>query len=152
MLLLLSSILHASPGTDAAQQERAHLSRLLVWSGISASAGALQLGLGWKDPFHRNFGFQNVAWSLINGGIVAATWQGTGSARSDLEIRSTREFLNLNLGLDAGYVGVGLTLSLTGAHFEQRGLIGTGLGVGVQGLGLLILDAVLLASYPGKSR
>jgi hypothetical protein len=55
-------------------------------------------------------------------------------------------FLWLNVGLDAGYVMVGLTLLIIGARVLRRpGLVGAGLGVIVQGSALVLLD-LLLAS------
>jgi hypothetical protein len=47
----------------------------------------------------------------------------------------------LHIGLDAGIVGIGLTLAIV-AWLQGRRLavIGAGLGVVVQGLGLLLLN------------
>jgi hypothetical protein len=53
-------------------------------------------------------------------------------------------FLWLNVGLDMGYVMVGLTLLIIGWRGARRaGLIGAGIGVIVQALALVILDLLL---------
>ncbi|MFM9014132.1 MAG: DUF6992 family protein, partial [Gemmatimonadota bacterium] len=55
-------------------------------------------------------------------------------------------FVWLNVGLDLGYVLVGLTLALTGWRLGRRlGLVGAGLGVRVQGRALALLDLQLTA-------
>jgi len=52
----------------------------------------------------------------------------------------------LNIGLDAGYVLVGLTLAIVGWKVGRRlGLVGAGIAVVVQGLALALLDLVLAA-------
>ena len=60
--------------------------------------------------------------------------------------RATRldRILWLNIGLDAGYVMVGITLIVLGGKLARRtGFIGAGLAVIVQGLALALLDLVL---------
>jgi hypothetical protein len=53
-------------------------------------------------------------------------------------------FLWLNIGLDAGYVMVGLTLLIGGWRLARRaGLMGAGIAIVVQGLALALLDLVL---------
>jgi hypothetical protein len=53
-------------------------------------------------------------------------------------------FLWLNIGLDAGYVMVGLTLLIAGWRLARRpGLIGAGIAIVVQGMALALLDLVL---------
>jgi hypothetical protein len=55
-------------------------------------------------------------------------------------------FLWLNVGLDVGYVMVGVTLLLVAWRAVRRpGLIGAGIAVIVQALALVILDLLLAA-------
>jgi hypothetical protein len=55
-------------------------------------------------------------------------------------------FLWFNCGLDVGYIGVGVALAWCGWKLARsRGLLGAGLGVGMQGAALLLLDLRLAA-------
>jgi hypothetical protein len=85
-----------------------------------------------------------AAWGAVDLLLVLATWRGleyrdlAGFTRLD-------RFLWLNVGLDVGYAAVGVTLAITGWRLGRRlGLVGAGLGVVVQGLALLVLDAYLI--------
>jgi hypothetical protein len=50
----------------------------------------------------------------------------------------------LNVGLDAGYVLVGLTVLATGWRLGRRlGMVGAGLAIVVQGIALGLLDLML---------
>jgi hypothetical protein len=52
----------------------------------------------------------------------------------------------LNIGLDAGYVLVGITLVMAAWRLGRRfGLVGAGIGVVVQGVALALLDLMLAA-------
>jgi hypothetical protein len=127
--------------------ERAHLMRLVVWGGASVLVGSALLGLmrirGHRSALLDHFGIQTAAWGAID--LVLAL---TGLQR--LELRdlagATRldRFLWLNIGLDVGYVLVGITLVVLGWRLVRRmGLIGAGMAVIVQGSALAVLDLVL---------
>jgi hypothetical protein len=127
--------------------ERAHLMRLVVWGGASVLVGSALLGLmrirGHRSALLDHFGIQTAAWGAID--LVLAL---TGLQR--LELRdlagATRldRFLWLNIGLDVGYVLVGITLFALGWRLAWRmGLIGAGMAVIVQGSALAVLDLVL---------
>ena len=128
--------------------ERNHLLRLVAWGGASVLAGtALVLFLvarRVRSPLLQHFAIQTAAWGAIDLVIALVAWRGleyrdlAGFTRLD-------RFLWLNVGLDVGYVAVGVTLALTGWKLARRlGLVGAGLGVVVQGLALLVLDAYLI--------
>lgn len=132
------------------QLERAHLLRLAAWGGSSVLLGTLVLA--FLAVRHRgsallqHFAIQSVAWGVVDLGICAWAWRGL--ALRDLE-GATRavNFLWLNVGLDAGYVGIGATLALCGWRLGRRvGLVGAGCGIMVQGLALALLDLVLIAN------
>ena len=127
--------------------ERAHLIRLTVWGGASLLIGTALLGLlrlrGHRSDLLDHFGIQTAAW----GGIELALALGLFH---QLELRdlagATRldRILWLNIGLDGGYVMVGITLLVLGWRLARRmGFVGAGLAVIVQGLALALLDLVL---------
>ena len=129
--------------------ERAHLLRLVVWGGASLLVGSALLALlrvrGIRSSLLDHFGIQTALW-----GAIDLTLALLGLNR--LELRdlagATRldRFLWLNVGLDAGYVMVGLTLLVIGWRVARRPrLVGAGLAVIVQGSALALLD-LLLAS------
>lgn len=127
--------------------ERAHLIRLGVWGGASLLVGSALLGLlrmrGHRSSLLDHFGIQTAAWGAL---ILALALTGL----QHLELRdlagATRldRFLWLNIGLDTGYVMVGVTLLVLGWRMKQRlGLVGAGLAVMMQGSALALLDLVL---------
>jgi hypothetical protein len=90
-----------------------------------------------------HFGIQTTVWGAIE--LVLAL-----RGLQHLELRdlsgATRldRFLWLNIGLDVGYVMVGVTLLVIGWRLARRmGLVGAGLAVIVQGSALALLDLVL---------
>src|SRR5215213_249927 len=93
--------------------ERAHLVRLIVWGGASLLVGSVLLGLtrmhGHRSALLDHFGIQTMVWGAIDVALALA-----GLHR--LELRdlagATRldRFLWLNIGLDVGYILVGITL------------------------------------------
>jgi hypothetical protein len=127
--------------------ERAHVIRLMFWGGASLLVGGVLLGLmrvrGHRSALLEHFGIQTMAWGAIELALAL-----TGFRR--LELRdlagATRldRFLWLNIGLDVGYVMVGMTLLVIGWRMTRRlGLVGAGMAVIVQGSALALLDLVL---------
>ena len=129
--------------------ERAHIVRLLVWGGGSVVAGTALLA--WLHTGRRrsalleHFGIQAAAWGgveLVFGAIARASLAPRDLAGATWLDR----LLWLNIGLDTGYVMIGLTLVAMGWRLGRRlGLVGAGLAVVVQGIALALLD-LLLAS------
>lgn len=129
--------------------ERAHLLRLVVWGGASLLVGSALLALlrvrGLRSSLLDHFGIQTALWGAID--LALALLGLSHLALRDLD-GATRldRFLWLNVGLDAGYVMVGITLLVIGWRAPRRlGLVGAGLAVVVQGSALAFLD-LLLAS------
>lgn len=128
--------------------ERSHLVRLAVWGGASVVVGVLALLLVRRQTprpaFLWHFALQTAAWGAIDLALVGAGW-GSIRPRDVNGYWALREFLWLNVGLDVGYVGVGVALAACGWALGRRlGLVGAGLGVVVQGAALVVLDAWLV--------
>ena len=124
--------------------ERSHILRVMLWAVTSATLGtALLLIITVRRvvaPVVQWFATQALVWGLLELVVAATTWRSlamrdvSGAARLD-------RLTWLHIGLDAGIVGIGLTLAVV-AWLQGRRLavIGAGLGVVVQGLGLLLLN------------
>lgn len=136
-------------GSDLIALEELHLLKLGVWAALSILVGSALVAMirlrRTDSPLLQHFGIQCVAWGVIDLAIV--WWAGRGIEIRDLAgAVALDRFVWLNIGLDIGYVMVGLTLALCGWRFgRQLGLVGAGLGVIVQGLALTVLDLQLSA-------
>lgn len=127
--------------------ERAHIVRLLVWGGGSVLAGTALLA--WLHRGRRmsallgHFGIQTAAWGTAELAFGAISL--TTLATRDLAAATRLDrLLWLNVGLDTGYVLVGLTLLAAGWRLGRRlGMVGAGLAIVVQGSALALLDLVL---------
>lgn len=129
--------------------ERAHLLRLILWGGTCMLVGTAALAVlrlrHLRSVLLAHFAIQTAIWGAIDLtlGILALR----GLERRDLAGATQLDrFLWLNIGLDIGYVMVGVTLLVVAWRLARRpALMGAGLGVIVQGVALVILD-LLLAS------
>jgi hypothetical protein len=124
--------------------ERAHLLRLVVWGAASFILGATLLVFSrvrrQGSVLLDHFAIQTAAWGAIDLAL-AANGLRTLVLRDLAGATRLDRFLWLNIGLDGGYVMVGLALLIAGWRMERRpGLIGAGLGIMVQGTALAILD------------
>ena len=139
----------AQYGTDLLAIEELHLLKLGVWAALSVLAGTALIAAvrlrRQESPLLLNFGVQCAAWGAID--LLIVWWASRGLAIRDLAAAIELDrFVWLNIGLDIGYVMVGLTLALSGWRLGRRlGLVGAGLGVLVQGLALTVLDLQLSA-------
>ncbi len=145
----------AALGADLVDAQRAHLWRVAGWGGASLLAG---IGLmaatdPRRHPGWRGFGIQAAAWGAINLGIVGWAFASgidapAGSLAGALAAEDAYgNILLLNLGLNVGYMAVGGALALAANHglAHADAVRGHGLGVVVQGLGLLALDGIAYA-------
>lgn len=128
--------------------ERAHLLRLMVWGAASIVAGTVLLLVvargASRPPFLHHFGLQMAAWGAVD--LVLGLLSFRNLAPRDLQDAAQLDrFLWLNLGLDAGYVGIGATLAIAAWVLGRRwGGVGAGVAIVIQGLALLVLDARFL--------
>jgi len=136
-------------GSDLIAFEELHLLKLGVWAALSILVGTGLLAFlrlrRTESPLLQHFGIQSAAWGGID--LLIVWWAGRGLQVRDLAgAVSLDRFVWLNVGLDVGYVLVGLTLAVCGWKLGRRlGLVGAGLGIVVQGLALTVLDLQLSA-------
>jgi hypothetical protein len=127
--------------------ERAHLVRLMLWGGASVLVGTALLAAlrvrRQRSPLLEWFALMTVGWGAVD--LALALWGMRSLVVRDLASATRLDrFLWLNVGLDLGYVMVGLTLLVAGWRLARRvGVMGAGIGIVVQGLALAILDLVL---------
>ncbi|MBC8161270.1 MAG: hypothetical protein H7Z42_08625 [Roseiflexaceae bacterium] len=119
---------------------------LLVW-GVS-NIGLGVASLFGRQPFLRQFGLQALSWGAINAVIAVFGLRGAlkSLAQGDDPAASGGRFrvvVAVNALLDLGYLAGG-TAALRSAR-GKPGRAGTGVGIIVQGLFLLIFDLVLVA-------
>ena len=129
--------------------EKAHLARLLLWGAMSMvvglSAWAFTRARRLDAPLLRHFAIQTGAWGAVDVLLVLAARPTLGLRDYD-GVTSLDRFLWFNCGLDVGYIAVGIALAACGWKLaKSRGLVGAGLGVGIQGAALLLLDLWLVA-------
>ncbi|HEX5580263.1 MAG TPA: hypothetical protein VFX39_01730, partial [Gemmatimonadaceae bacterium] len=123
--------------------ERAHLIQLFAWSGVSVAVGVLLVALPAvrrRSPLLLHLALQTAAWGAVVLAATAMRWR-------ELQYRDLAGYtqldrmLWLDVGLEVGYVGIGLTLLVTALAFGRRlAPAGAGIGIVVQGLALLVLD------------
>jgi hypothetical protein len=130
--------------------EQMQLFRLIVWGGGSVLIGTLVFVLlAWRRPrttMLRHFGLQMVIWGALELVYVAWAWHGlalrdvAGATRLD-------RLVWLNLGLDVGIVGAGaVTTAIGWVNGRRLALLGSGIGVVLQGAALFLINAQLAAS------
>ena len=130
--------------------EQQHLLRLFAWCALSILAGtALATTLAVRrirSPLLTHVAAQVAAWGSVLGAIAIVRW--TTLPTRDLSGAARLERLVwLNIGLDAGFVGIGAVLAVTAWLLGRRaGLLGAGVGVAVQGLALLIIELQFAAA------
>ncbi len=132
--------------------ERNHLLRLLLWGAASVLVGTVLFlfvmvtrRADERSPLLTHFAVQLGGWGVIE--LLIGIWRWQGLTYRDLgSYTSFDRLLWLNVGLDLGYVGVGVAIALTSWLGARRlGPVGGGLGVAVHGLALLLLHSMLLS-------
>ena len=124
--------------------ERSHLIRVVIWSVTSAVLGttfvAIIAGRRMSAPIALWFAIQTLVWGSVELIVAAARW----SALSMRDVSGATRLDRLTwfaIGIDAGIVAAGITAVVMARRLTRNlGAVGGGLGVVVQGLGLLVLD------------
>jgi hypothetical protein len=127
--------------------ESAHVVRLLVWGAGSILVGTalvawLHMGQR-RSALLEQFGIQTAGWGAAELAFGAMTHSSLAARDLAAATRLDR-LLWLNIGLDAGYTLVGVTLLVAGWLLGRRmGLVGAGLAVVIQGAALALLHLLL---------
>jgi hypothetical protein len=127
--------------------ERAHLLRLALLGCASVLAGTALLAFVRARKLHSSlldqFAIQICTWGAIE--LVAAAARLRFLTLRDLASATRLDrLLWLSIGLDGGFVVLGLVLLLLGWRMGRRtGLIGAGIGVIVQASALAVLNLIL---------
>jgi hypothetical protein len=96
-----------------------------------------------RSSLLEQFGIQTAAWGAIELGL-ALLGQRSLSLRDLADATRLDRMLWLKIGLDVGYVLVGLSLAVLGWRAVRRlGLVGAGIAVFLQGTALAVLHLVL---------
>lgn len=128
--------------------------RLLLWSALSMTAGALLVIFG--DAFWRGFGLQALVWGAIDAGIALFGRRASekrrvanlgGPSIVEREARNLRRLLWINTGLDVLYVAGGIVLIYTIGR-DDPFTRGSGWGIVVQGAFLFFFDLLHALAVP----
>ena len=120
---------------------------MLVW-GVTGVVVGLALiatvGRMRRSPLLFHFGAQSAAWGTVEA-LYALTANRSLGLRDLGGATQLDRLLWLNVGLDTGYVAVGIAVALSGWLLGRRhGALGAGAAVAVQGLALFLLHARFL--------
>jgi hypothetical protein len=124
--------------------EQQHLLRLVVWAALSVLAATAIVAVitvrRVRSALLSHFALQMALWGVVIGAIAALEWHGlhlrdvSGASRAE-------RLLWMNIGADAGFAGMGCVLALCGRILVRNAAaVGAGMGIVVQGLGLLLID------------
>lgn len=129
--------------------ERAHLVHLMLWAVASAVLGTAIVAVvtlrRMGAPIIYWFAMQSLLWGAIQLAVALFRWRAL--AMRDVSAATRLDRLTwFNAGLDAGMIGAGLAVAvLAWLHGRRLGAVGGGLGVLVQGLGLLVINLTFAA-------
>lgn len=121
---------------------------LLAWSILNLVVG----GLGARRAStraHQAFWGGSAAWNTVNLAIAAGGWWGAvnpdpiDGAALLREMVFFRDVLLTNVGLDVGYMAVGVVTWLWGRDRSEPWRTGIGLALVLQGLFLFVFDVAL---------
>ena len=124
--------------------ERSHLIRLVLWAATSAVVGTGVIAMlsvrRTAAPILLWFGIQTLAWGLVELVLVTVRYQGL--AMRDVSGATRLDRLTwFTAGLDVGIIATGVAIVVVASMPGRRlAAVGAGLGVVVQGLGLLVLN------------
>lgn len=124
--------------------ERTHLLHLILWAVTSTILGTVMLGVvtlrRMPAPIIQWFATSALVWGAVELVVVLVRWR-TLAMRDVSSATRLDRFTWFNAGLDVGIVGAGLAIAaFAWMHGRRLGAVGAGLGILVQGLGLLVIN------------
>lgn len=124
--------------------ERSHLIRVALWAATSAALGMAVVAIiavrRVAAPIVLWFGIQTLIWGSLELIISAVRWSAL-SMRDVAGATRLDRLTWLGIGLDVGIIGAGVAAAIIAWRYKRHpGVFGGGLGVVVQGLGLLVLE------------
>jgi len=124
--------------------ERQHLVALLFWSALSIIAATLIAVMlaarHARSKLLEHFALQMLVWGVIFGMIAGLELLSLALRDVSAATRLER-MLWMNIGLDAGYVGIGVALAAAGYKLSRSlAAVGAGTAIVVQGLAVLLID------------
>jgi hypothetical protein len=79
-------------------------------------------------------------WGVVIGTIAGVEWQRL-QLRDVSGLARLERLLWMNIGMDVGFVGIGVVLGASGRILSRNfAAVGAGVGIIVQGLALLLID------------
>ena len=124
--------------------ERTHLIRLVLWAATSAVVGtgiiATLTVRRMTAPILLWFGIQSLTWGLVELVLTAIGFHGL--VMRDVSGATRLERITwFTAGLDVGIVATGVAVITVAWMYGRRlGAVGAGLGIVLQGLGLLVMN------------
>ena len=130
--------------------EQQHLLRLLLWAGLSVlgatAVATTTAGRRVQSPLLKHFALQMAAWGAVVG-VIAAMELRTLELRDISGATRLERLAWMNIGLDVGYVAVGIALGACAWAIARRlAPVGAGVAIAVQGLALLLIDLQFAAA------
>ena len=124
--------------------ERGHLIRLMIWAVTSATVGTTLVAFiivrRVSAPILLWFAIQAAAWGVVELIVGVLGWSAITMRDVSAETRLDR-LTWFNAGLDAGIVAAGVAIVVVAwMHGRRLTAFGAGLGIIVQGLGLLVIN------------
>lgn len=131
-------------------------SLILFWALPSIVAGAVGLIINTAVPLPvlRGIAIHALAWGGVDAGIgLYAVLRARRDASNypdeyhdEARRRRLRRILRINANLDVAYIVAGIAVAV--AFRDTPFLLGNGVGVGIQGLALLVFDTIHAARLP----
>jgi len=124
--------------------ERNHLIHVIIWAATSVVIGTSVVAIltlrRVVAPILQWFAVQSLTWGVAELAVALVGWRALAMRDVSAATRLDR-FTWFNAGLDVGIIGAGVVIAMLAWTGGRRlGALGAGLGMVVQGLGLLVIN------------